>query len=92
MSGEPIVGSTLVINVSEAGPHIQTLNGMSLNKRINIKVSFPKGNEFESFRVEAEIIWKDVYFWEGWGQYQYASKFVEIFHENYLKLRRLLCG
>jgi hypothetical protein len=55
-----------------------------------MKVSFPKGAEFESFRVEAETVWKDVYFWEGWEEYQYALKFVEILNGHYLKLKRLL--
>jgi len=62
-----------------------------LSKKINMKVSFPKGIEFESFRVETEIIGKDVYFWEGWEEYQYALKFIEILNGHYLKSKRLLC-
>ncbi len=55
-----------------------------------MKVSFPKGAEFESFRVGAEVFWKDVYFWEGWDGYQYALKFVERLSSRYLKLKRFL--
>ena len=83
--------SGLVIRAGAAGFRVQTFNDIRLPRKINMKVSFPKGAEFESFRVEAEIGWKDVYFWEGWEEYQYALKFVEILNGHYLKLKRLLC-
>ena len=84
-------GSELIIHAGEAGLSLQTFNDMYLRRRINFKVSFPVGTEFESFRVEAEIVWKDVYFWEDWKGYQYALKFVGSLQGHYLKLNRLLC-
>ena len=92
MNDEPNAGPGLVINVSEAGLRIQTFNDILIGKRINIKVSIHKSAEFESFRAEAEIIWKDVYLWEDWEEYQYGLKFVEILNEDHLKLKLLLCG
>ncbi len=90
-SDKPNGYSRLVIHASATGFRVQTLNDVPLRRKINIKVSFPKGAEFESFRVEAEIFWKDVYFWEGWDGYQYALKFVEILNGHYLKFKRFLC-
>ena len=90
-SDKPNRGSGLVIDASAACLHVQPFNDTLLRKKINIKLSFPKGAEFESFRVEAEIVWRDVYFWEGWEEYQYALKFVESLNGHYLKLKRLLC-
>jgi hypothetical protein len=90
-SNKPNAYSGLVIHASAAGFRVQTLNDIPLRKKINMKVSFPKGAEYESFRVEAEIVWKDVYFREGWEEYLYASKFVEILKGHYLKFKRLLC-
>ncbi len=92
LSDEPNAVLTLVVHASKIGLRIQTSNGMPKSKRINMKISFPKGAEFESFRVESEITWKDVYFREGWEHYQYAWKWVERVNQNYLKLKRLLCG
>jgi hypothetical protein len=89
-SDKPNAYSRLVIHSSAAGFRVQTFNNIPLRKKISMKVSFPKGAEFESFRVEAETVWKDVYFWEGWEEYQYALKFVEILNGHYLKLKRLL--
>jgi hypothetical protein len=91
MSDRPYACSGLVIHASAAGFRVQTLNDIPLRKKINMKVSFPKGAEFESFRVGAEIFWKDVYFWEGWDGYQYALRFVEILNGHYLKFKRFLC-
>jgi hypothetical protein len=64
---------------------------MHLRRSITFKASFPKGVDFESFRVEAEPIWRDVYFWEDWKGYQYALKFADRLNGHYLKLKRLLC-
>ena len=89
-SDKPNAVSELVIQASGARLWLQTFDDMPLSKRIRIKASFPKDNEFESFRMVAEIVWKDVYFWEGWEEYQYAVKFFEILNGHYLKLKRLL--
>ncbi len=74
---EPNAGSGLVILASGAGLCLQTLHDIPM-KRIRMKASFPKGNAFESFRMEVEIVWRDVYFWEGWEAYQYILRFVKI--------------
>jgi hypothetical protein len=90
-SDKPKGGLGLVIHASVFGLRVQSFNDTPPGKKIIIKVSFPKGTEFESFRVETQIVWKDVYFWEGWEEYQYASKFLEILNGRYLQLKRLLC-
>jgi hypothetical protein len=84
-------GSELILPGSEAGFRLQTLINIHLSRRMNFKVSFPTGTDFETFRVEAEIVWKDVYSWEDWKGYQYALKFVESLNGHYLKLKRLFC-
>ena len=91
MSDEPNDGTGLVMNTSESGLRIQTFNDLPIRKRIHIKVSLPKGGKLESFRAEAEIIWKDLYLWDDWEEYQYGLRFVEIFNEDYLTLKRHLC-
>ncbi len=86
----PNVGSGLVLCASAVGLRPQPFKEVPLTKKISIKVSFPKGAEFESFRMEPEIVWKDVYFWEGWEEYQYALRFVERLNHHYLKLKTRL--
>jgi hypothetical protein len=92
MSDEPNAGTGLVINASEAGLRIQTFDDPPIRKKIHIKVSLPKGAKFESFRAEAKIIWKGLYLWKDWEEYQRGLTFVEICNEDYLKLKRHLCG
>lgn len=84
------LGSALVLHARGGGLSVQTLNDTHFRSRVNFKLSFPKGTEFETFRVETEIVWRDVYFWEDWKGYQYASKSVERLNGHYLKLKRLL--
>jgi hypothetical protein len=87
----PNAGAGLGLRASVIGFRLQPFKDMPLTKKISIKVSFPKGTEFESFRVETDIVWKDVYFWEGWEEYQYALKFVKLLTGYYLKFKTRLC-
>ena len=80
------------IPVSAACLCVQAFNDLPPGKRINMKISFPRGNEYESFRVETEIIWKEGHFWESWEEYHYASKFLNMLNGYYLKFRRHFCG
>jgi len=87
---KPNSAPALIIRARGRGLSLLAFNALPLSRRINFRVSFPKGTEFESFRVEAEIGWRDVYFWEDWKGYQYASKFAESLNAYYLKLKRQL--
>jgi len=90
-SDQPYAGLGLAIRASIVGLRVQSFNDTPLAKKINIRVSFPKGTEYESFRVETEIVWKDVHSWEGWEEYHYALKFFKILKDHYLKFKRLFC-
>ena len=82
-------GLPLAIHAAVAGLYVQPFNDTPLRRTINLKVSFPKGTEYESFRVETEMVWKNVHIREGWEGYHYASKFVEMLKDHYLILERL---
>ena len=90
-SERPNAGLGFVIYASAAALSIKALNDAPFHRKIEMKVSFPRGNEYESFHVQTEIVWKDVHFWEGWDGYHYALKFVMILENHYLKFKRLFC-
>ena len=66
--------------------------GFPPGRRIRMKISFPRGTEYESFRVETEIFWKAGHLRESWDEYHYASKFLSVLNGYYLKLKRHFCG
>ncbi len=70
---------------------IKAFNDPPPYKTIHMKISFPTGTEYESFRVETEIIWKSGHFGESWDEYYYASKFFETLNGYYLKFKRHFC-
>ena len=88
--GEPRHNPGMVINASEAGLLIQTFKDMPTGKRITIEVLSSEGPRSSRVNAITEIIWKDIYVWEGWDAYQYGLKFVQISEEDYLKLKQLL--
>jgi hypothetical protein len=80
----------LTIDASESGLLIQTLREIPVGTRIDIEVLFPKKLNLANFKVEAEILWKQICNWKDWEGYQYGLKFVQISKEDYLKLRQIL--
>ena len=88
--GEPGQNPGLVINASETGLLIQTFKDMPTGKRITIEVLCSEGPRSSKVNAMSEIIWKDIYVWEGWDAYQYGLRFVQISDEDHLKLKHLL--
>jgi hypothetical protein len=87
---KPNVSPGLVINLSQTGFLIQTSEEMPIGKRINIKVSFPKGFEVANFSAVVEIVWKDICLWEDWEGYQYGLKFIKVLNKDLPKLKHFL--
>jgi hypothetical protein len=82
----------LVINLSKIGLLLQSLKDISVGTNLNIAVLFPKGFELADFEVLAEVVWKDIYWKDGWEGYQYGLKFIQIGEEDNRKLEQLLSG
>lgn len=80
----------VVINLSQTGLLIQTFEEMPIGKRLNIKVSFPKGFEVADFSAVVEVVWKDICLWEDWEGYQYGLKFVKVLNKDLPKLKHFL--
>jgi len=84
------VSPGLVINLSQTGFLLQTFEEMPIGKRINIRVSFPKGFEVANFSAVVEIVWKDVCLREDWEGYQYGLKFIKVLNKDLPKLKHFL--
>ena len=87
---ESIQSPGLVINASETGLLIQTFKDIPIGKKVIIEVLFPKGVKTAKLNAIAEIVWKDMYLWDDWEEYQYGLKFIQISDEDYAKLRQVL--
>jgi len=72
-------------------PVDQPLYGTPLSKKIKDRASFPRGLEYDSFRIETEMVWKAIYSREGWEEYHYALKYARMLKSHFLKFKRLLC-
>jgi hypothetical protein len=80
----------LTLDASESGLLIQTIKEMPVGIKIDIEVLFPEKVKCSNFKAEAEIIWKDICYWDDWEGYQYGLKFIEISKEDYSKLKQIL--
>jgi hypothetical protein len=81
-----LISLPLHIELNENG----TIKEMPVGIKIDIEVLFPEKVKCSNFKAEAEIIWKDICYWDDWEGYQYGLKFIEISKEDYSKLKQIL--
>ena len=85
----------IVIDASETGFLIYSIEDIPVGTKLKIAVLFPKEYELAIFEVFAETIRKEfvaeqeIWYQEG---YQYGLKIIHIVEEDYWKLRGLLSG
>jgi hypothetical protein len=80
----------IVVDGSERGLRIHSIENMPVGTRLNIAVIFPKEFQMTNFEVTAEIIWKDLCLTENWNGFQYGLKFILIKKGELRKLKELL--
>ena len=80
----------LVANVSETGLLVYTIQELSVDERLSIRVFFPNEFELDGFRVLARIVWKDYHYETDWKGYKYGLAIVQISEEDRRKLFHLI--
>lgn len=82
----------LVVDASEGGFLIQSVEDMPLGQKLNIVLLFTKGFELANLQVYAEIVRKDLHSNNGAKGYQYGLRIIQILEEDRWKLKQLLSG
>jgi len=82
----------VVVDASEGGFLIHSVEDMPIGLKLNIVLLFTKGFELTNLEVSAEIIRKDLRSYNGCKGYQYGLKIIHIVEEDHSKLKQLLSG
>lgn len=82
----------LVVDASEGGFLIHSMEDMPVGLKLNIVLMFTRGFELANLQVSAEIVWKDLHSNNGPKGYQYGLKIIQIVEEDHWKLKQLLSG
>lgn len=82
----------LVVDASEGGLLIHSVEDMPVGLKLNIVLMFTKGFELANLEVSAEIVRKDLRPNNGSKGYQYGLKIIQIVEEDHWKLKQLLSG
>jgi hypothetical protein len=88
----PYAHGGVVVDASEAGLLIHSVEDMPIGLKLNIVLLFAKGFELTNLEVSAEIIRKDLRSYNGSKGYQYGLKIIRIVEEDRSKLKQLLSG
>jgi hypothetical protein len=84
------VRGAMVVNASETGLLIRSLNNIPIGTKLKIAVLFSKGFELANFEVLAEVVWNKIHLVDGRRGYQLGLKFIEILEEDRQKLKDVL--
>ena len=82
----------IVLDASESGFLIHSMEDIPVGTNLKIDVLFPEGYELANFKVFGKIVWRKVDVGERAKTYRYGLTFVQIVEEEYWKLKRLLYG
>ncbi len=80
----------LVVDASEGGFLIHSVEDMPVGLKLNIVLLFTKGFELTNLEVSAEIVRKDLCSDNGSKGYQYGLRITQIIEEDRWKLKELL--
>ena len=82
----------VVVDASEGGFLIQSVEDMPVGLRLNILLLFAKEFELTNLEVLTEIVRKDLLSDNGAKGYQYGLKIIQMVEEDRRKLKQLLNG
>jgi hypothetical protein len=82
----------VVVDASEGGLLIHSVEDMAVGLKLNIVLLFAKGFELTNLEVSAEIVRKDPRSNNGSKGYQYGLRITQIVEEDRWKLKELLSG
>jgi len=81
--------AAIVVNGSETGLLLHSLQKMPIGTELKVDVIFPDEFELANFEAKAKIV-RTVRSTNGQKGYEYGAKILQIDEANYRKLRRLL--
>ena len=82
----------IVVDASETGFLIYSIEDIPVGMDLKIDVFFPRGYELANFKVFGKVVWRKVDVGERVNTYRYGLTFVQIVEEEYWKLKGLLYG
>jgi hypothetical protein len=90
VGGLPHAHGGMVIDASEGGFLIHSVEDMPVGQKLNVVLMFTKGFELTNLEVSTEIVRKDLYSNNGSKGFQYGLKIIQIMEEDRWKLKQLL--
>ena len=82
----------MVVDASEGGFLIHSVEDMPVGQKLNIVLMFTKGFELTNLEVLTQIVRKDLRSYNGSKGYQYGLQIIQMVEEDRRRLKQLLNG
>jgi len=86
----PVNRNGRAMNVSEGGMLTYLPEPVETGQHLNLKLFFILGSDFNTIEAKAEVVWKDIYLNEAWGDYRSGMRFMDISDKHMAQLRNYL--
>jgi len=90
LKGVPHAHGGMVVDASEGGLLIHSVEDMLVGQKLNIVLLFTKGFELTNLEVSAEIVRKDLCSNNGSKGYEYGLRIIQIMEKDRWMLKQLL--
>ena len=78
------------INASEEGLMIYAREDIEAGRDLRVKLLFLKDSKLDSIEMQTKVVWRDIVWDTGWGDYRCGVNFIDIPQEDISKLKNFL--
>ena len=88
--GSPIKHTGQVMNASQGGLLLYFSEPLQIGQYLRLKLFLSSGSILSAIETISEVVWTDIHFGEGWGDYRTGVRFFDISPEDMSKLKNFL--
>jgi c-di-GMP-binding flagellar brake protein YcgR len=79
-----------LMNASEGGLLVYLPEQIKIGQHLKMKLFFSFGSDLNVIEILTEVAWEDIHLENGWGDYRFGVRFIDISPDDVNKLKNFL--
>ncbi len=79
-----------LMNASEGGLLVYLPEQIKIGQHLKMKLFFSFGSDLNIIEILTEVAWEDIHLENGWGDYRFGVRFIDISPDDVNKLKNFL--
>src|SRR4030042_1567852 len=85
-----IIHTGRLMNASEGGLLVYLPEQIKIGQHLKMKLFFSFGSDLNIIEILTEVAWEDIHLENGWGDYRFGVRFIDISPDDVKKLKNFL--